>query len=100
MGNELVMSFADNFLEPNQLGGLDQKSWSTMCELLTTLTKEAVSLYLREDGMAGLAYTRLESLLKILLGILEDHGILDSGRERSRMGKTLLGKQHVEEEAS
>jgi hypothetical protein len=109
-GNAQVMNFADNFLEPDQLGNSSKKSSDTakltqptisgMSALLTSLTKEAVSLYLREDCMDSLAYSRLESLLKVLMRILDDHGITDSGNVRTRLGKTILRKQQVEEEAS
>lgn len=100
IGNEQVMGFANKFLEGEYLGGLDPKSWSMMCELLTSLAKEAVSFYLEEDGMAGLAYTRLESLLKVLMGILEDHTDRHPSTRRSRSDQALLGKEHVEQEAS
>jgi hypothetical protein len=107
--NGQVMAFANQFLESDQFDKMDKKSPSLklaqltvsgMCALLTILTKEAVSLYLREDGMNSLAYTRLESLLKILMAILDDHGIIDSGKVRTRLGRNLFHKQHVEEEAS
>jgi hypothetical protein len=109
-GNAQVMNFAEDFLEPDQLGNSSKKSSDTakltqptisgMSALLTSLTKEAGSLYLREDCMDSLAYSRLESLLKVLMRILDDHGIIDSGTVRTRLGKTILRKQQVEEEAS
>lgn len=109
-GNAQVMSFADNFLEPDQWGNANEKPSESsklaqptiagMSTLLTRLTKEAVSFYVREDSMDGLAYSRLESLLKVLMRILDDHGIANSGNVRTRHAKSILRKQQIEEEAS
>jgi hypothetical protein len=109
-GNEQVMSFADTFLEPDLLGDSNEKSSATsklpqptvsgMCALLTSITKEAVSLYVREDGMDGLAYTRLESLLRILMGVLDEHGINSLNSPRTRLTGIMGRKRYVEEEAS
>eukprot|EP00980_Cylindrotheca_fusiformis_P014003 scaffold3653_cov124-Cylindrotheca_fusiformis.AAC.6 len=104
-GNAQVMSFANTFLEPdgickttkNPCDGsvLPQPSISGMSILLTRLTKEAVSFYSREESMDSLAYSRLESLLKVLMGILDDHSSV-----RTRLKKSTLRKQQIEEEAS
>jgi hypothetical protein len=109
-GNEQVMSFADAFLEPDLLGALNEGSPTTtklqqptvsgMCALLTSITKEAVSLYTREDGMDGLAYTRLESLLKIVMGVLDEHGMNGVDTARSRLSGIMGRKRYVEEEAA
>jgi hypothetical protein len=109
-GNEQVMSFAETFLEPDLLGDsigkscasskLPQPTVSAMCSLLTSITKEAVSLYMREEGMDGMAYTRLESLLKILMGVLDVHGMNGIDTGRTRLGSILGRKRYVKEEAS
>ena len=106
-GNEQVMSFADNFLEPSDLlgfagqhsssGRLAQPTVSAMCTMLTSISKQAVDLYLREDGMDELAYARLEFLLKILIGVLDDHGS-DTGV--TKVGGLMGRKRFVEEEAA
>jgi hypothetical protein len=110
-GNEQVMHFADNFLEPRDFvgstgkpsatGRLPQPTVPAMCVMLTTIAKEAVALYLREDGMDELAYNRLEALLKLLMGILDDHGAmsLDSGNNK-RFGGLGGKKRYVEDEAA
>lgn len=110
-GNEQVMSFADNFLEPDLLDDsngkppstsrLPQPTVSGMCALLTSITKEAVSMYVREEGMDGRAYTRLESLLKILMDSLDEHGMNGLGSSgRTRFSNGMGRKRYVEEEAS
>mmetsp|Transcript_42396 Transcript_42396/g.102457 ORF Transcript_42396/g.102457 Transcript_42396/m.102457 type:complete len:2457 (+) Transcript_42396:97-7467(+) len=108
-GNAQVMNFAGRFLEPdflfaNKNGSdslrLPQPTVSDMCALLTAVTKESVSFYLKEDGMDSLAYSRLEALVKMLMSILDEHGIVDIGSIRTRLGKNILRKQQVEEEAA
>jgi len=104
------MNFAGRFLEPdffnfaNKNGSdslrLAQPTVSDMCALLTAVTKEAVLFYLKEEGMDSLAYYRLESLVKVLMSILDEHGIVDLGGIRTRLGKNILRKQQVEEEAA
>lgn len=90
-GNAQVMDFADSFLEPpNLLSGLTNKKLAkgklpqptvpAMCKMLTSLTKEAVANYLLEDGMDQLAYSRLESLLKVVMKVVDDHGNTALGR--------------------
>ena len=112
LGNEQVMNFADNFLEPSGMigweekpsasGRLPQPTVSAMCTMLTNISKEAVSLYQREGGMDELSYERLEALLKILMGVLDDHGALGSGSGNSsiRFGGPLGRKRYVEDEAA
>ncbi|CAJ1934528.1 unnamed protein product [Cylindrotheca closterium] len=109
-GNAQVMNFAGRFLEPDFFNfanknesdslRLPQPTVSDMCTLLTVITKESVSFYLKEEGMDSLAYSRLESLVKVLMSILDDHGIVDLGGTRTRLGKNILRKQQVEEEAA
>lgn len=109
-GNEQVMSFADAFLEPELLESpnetssatskLPQPTVSGLCLLLTKITKEAVELYLREEAVDGLAYTRLESLLKLLMDVLDEHGMTGVDTGRTRLGGIKGRRRYVEEEAS
>eukprot|EP00934_Nitzschia_sp_Nitz4_P000702 Nitzschia sp. Nitz4//scaffold22_size323478//2066//9634//NITZ4_000488-RA/size323478-processed-gene-0.433-mRNA-1//-1//CDS//3329542878//702//frame0 len=109
-GNEQVMDFADTYLEPELLEEeftpkpsdsgtqLPQPTIPGMCVLMTKLVKEAVAMYREEGNMDGLAYSRLESLLMILMGVLEEHG---SSRLRDPRIFSLQGQsRHVEEVAS
>jgi hypothetical protein len=108
-GNTQVMDFADDFLEPEFIlgtaiavsptGQLQQPTISAMCGMLTSITKEAVALYLREDGMDELAYYRLENLLKAVMHVLEDHNPLGLGRGTLRGMNASARKRHAEEEA-
>jgi len=110
-GNAEVMDFADHFLEPARFLGsvwkpskstdkLKQPTISTMCSLLADVAKEAVVLYLKEDGMDEIAYTRLESLLKVLMSVVEEHSALPVVRSASRPMSFVVRKKQVEEEAS
>lgn len=109
-GNEQVMSFADKFLEPElfdaattsttECGKLKQPTVSGMCPLLTAVAKEAVAMYDQEGGMDGLAYLRLESLLMILMDVLEAHGVNEGGAGRYRTRGVSGRRRQVEEEAS
>jgi hypothetical protein len=109
-GNTQVMDFADDFLEPECIlgtaitvstaGKLQQPTVSAMCGMLTSVTKEAVALYLREDGMDELAYYRLEHLLRAVMNVLEDHNPHGMGRGALRAMGASARKRHVEEEAS
>lgn len=104
------MSFADKFLEPElfekalsntaEPGKLKQPFLGDMCKLLTEVAREAVTMYDEEGGMDGLAYSRLESLLMILMEVLETHGSKRFGLGRSKIGGLASSRQHVEEEAS
>ena len=110
-GNTAVMAFADEFLEPNRMlktrdarlasGTLQQPTVAAMCAMLSSVAKEAVQCYLREDGMDEVAYSRLENLLKTVMNVLSDHGSLGLNRGRSiRAMNAAMRKQHVEEEAA
>ena len=110
-GHAEVMDFADHFLEPASFLGcvwkqskdtdkLKQPTISAMCSLLADVAKEAVALYLKEDGMDEIAYTRLESLLKVLMSVVEDHSALPVDRSSSRPMSFVVRKKQVEEEAS
>jgi hypothetical protein len=82
-GNAQVMTFAGAFLEPEWLVPSDDKTSAmtrlpqpcirTMCNLLSSLSKDASSAFCREGGMEMLGYLRLESLLKILMRSMEAH---------------------------
>jgi len=83
-GNAQVVDFADKFLEPpgiffppgpNKSAGemLPQPSVSSMCNMLIVVTKEAVTKYLMENGMEEWAYARLESLLKVVMQVVDNH---------------------------
>ena len=109
LGNDQVVSFADAFLEPPLLGAtiesatnyskLSQPTVSRMCILLMNIVREAVAMYGREEGLDGLAYSRLESLLKILMGILDQHGASsDLDRNKKRFAGSSERKRYVEEE--
>ena len=110
-GNQQVMAFADNFLEPAEFQGLfgepsssgklPQPTVLSMCQMLTKILKDAVACYAKEDGMDEHAYSKLESLLKVLMGVIDSHGESYSERGTSRFGK--LGaerKKFVEDEAA
>lgn len=110
-GNAEVMDFADHFLEPASFLGsvwkpsrtsdkLKQPTISLMSSLLAEVAREAVVLYLKEDGMDEIAYTRLESLLKVLMSVVEDHSALPIVRSASRPMSFVVRKKQVEEEAS
>jgi hypothetical protein len=108
-GNPEVMEFADDFLEPSFLGTtwmsaddgkLQQPTVPAMCRLLTQIAKEAVSCYRREDGMDELAYNRMESLLKVLMTVAENHSSSKPGRANFRTMGAIARKRHVEEEAA
>jgi hypothetical protein len=106
-GNAQVMSFAGSFLEPGWLmpsnektgsiSRLPQPSLQTMCSLLILVSREAVSMYSQEGCVDGLAYTRLESLLRVLMNVLDNHD--KSTFTGTRMNRILFRKRYAEEEA-
>ncbi|OEU07833.1 hypothetical protein FRACYDRAFT_250455 [Fragilariopsis cylindrus CCMP1102] len=109
-GNTQVMTFANSFLEPELIATPNEESNSLklpqlnlegMCSLLTSVSKEAVHMYGREGGMDDLAYTRLESLLKIVMGVFDDYEITckNTTTRGDRLHKILQRKQYVEEVA-
>jgi hypothetical protein len=110
-GNDQVMSFAEKFLEPAMFellngttvesGKSKQPAITLMCSTLSTLTKEAVAMYEREGGLDKLAYSRLESLLMILMDVLEDHAsrVIHPITKSTRVG-ILDRRRHVEDEAA
>lgn len=106
---DAVLSFAAQYLEPETFLGvclstvgankLAQPTVSAMCSLLTRATKEAVRLYLLERGMEHLAYNRLESLLKMMMSVIQNHEsqVASSG---VRISQYSLRKRFAQEEAS
>eukprot|EP00978_Attheya_sp_CCMP212_P025575 scaffold82474_cov53-Attheya_sp.AAC.2 len=110
-GNTQVMEFADRFLEPSNLFGMVPKKTSTgklqhpsiavMCKMLTSVTKEAVLNYLREDGMESLAFSRLERLLKSVMEVIEMRSVSRSSTWTGR-GRGSRPNRHrfVEENAA
>lgn len=111
-GNSRVVKFAHDFLEPTDIlgtawkpsvtGKLQQPTVPIMCTMLTNVAKEAIELYSREQGVNELAYDRFESLIKVILTILEDHGTEYSiGREKLLSFSTpIVSRDHFENEAS
>lgn len=106
-----MMAFADEFLEPNGIldsqgarstsGRLQQPTLCTMCTKLSAIAKDAVNCYLKEDGMAEIAYSRLENLLRAVMDALSDHGSLSLEHGRSFSGKNVaIRKRHVEDETA
>ncbi|KAG7349177.1 Dock homology region 2 domain containing protein [Nitzschia inconspicua] len=79
-GNAQVMTFAGSFLEPEWLMPLQEKGcavsrlqqldFTTLCTVLTSISKEAAFMFSREECVEVHAYLRLESLLKVLMNIL------------------------------
>jgi hypothetical protein len=109
-GNTQVMTFANSFLEPELIATPNEESNSlklpqlnleSMCSLLTSVSKEAVYMYGREGGMDDLAYTRLESLLKIVMGVFDGYEIAckNTTTRGDRLHTILQRKQYVEEVA-
>jgi len=105
-GNAQVMTFANSFLEPIGLVKNEEAPKSLklprptlphMSSLLMSLSKEAVTLYSREDGMDASAYMQLESLLKILMGVLDDHESASLHSGGVGLNAVLQTKQYVEE---
>jgi hypothetical protein len=105
------MDFADIFLEPDSFlgnswkasanGKLRHPTVSAMCNLLTCATKEAVGFYLRENGLDEIAYNRLESLLKVLMAVVEDHNAQFISKISFRsLASVTARKRHAEDEAA
>ncbi len=86
--NQQVVTFSRNFLEPSTLGNLiissnpgnqdkeltlPQPSITDLCQILTIVSKEAVEMYDKENGMDPLTFARLEELLKIVMSFVEEY---------------------------
>lgn len=79
-GNAQIMDFAGHFLEPSTVFGnasgysklskLSHPSLEVMCEKLIYYSKRATELYLKDDAMVTLAYTRIEELQTSLVTAL------------------------------
>jgi len=105
-GNAQVMTFANSFLEPENLFKADPETRDLnlsrptlphMCSMLISISKDAVSMYSREGGMDAFAYTQLESLLKIIMGVLDAHKITSFRVGGMGSNTAVKGKQYVEE---
>jgi len=105
-GNVQVMTFANSFLEPEGLFNADEKpidlnlprpTLPHMSSLLMSFSKEAVTMYNREGGMDASAYAQLESLLMIILGVLDDHKIASLHTSGVGLNAVLERKKYVEE---
>jgi hypothetical protein len=111
-GNVEVMSFANKFLEPEVILGilwndcsgekLQQLTVPMLSKLLSTVVKQAIDFYTREMGLDELAHFRLESLLKLLMGVVEDRSSSINGRPpwRSSLANISVRKRFAEEEAA
>jgi len=69
-----------------------------MCKMLTTVVKDAVKAYVREDGMDELAFARLEALLRVVVVMVEDHSALAS--DVPFLHSAISRKRHAEEAAA
>lgn len=107
-GNAEVMGFADEFLEPSSFlgtcwgtsttGKLQQPTIPMMSNLLGQVAKEAVELYLREDGMDELAHLRFEALLKSVMDVMEEYSSFLLSRGGLRTMGTTARKRYIEDE--
>jgi len=110
--NRQVMAFAHEFLEPATLRSLIMSSSDhgnkttlprpnvpALCKILTTVAKDAVDMYDRENGMDPLTFGRLEELLKVIMGYVEEHAMTTIGIVGRRSAKVSRA-QGVEEIAS
>lgn len=110
--NKKVMAFAYDFLEPLKLRSVmdptsDDEEMAIplpnipiLCKILTLVTKESIGMYDKEEnGMDSLAFSRLEELLKLVMGFVEEHTLAASGG-MNRRGTRLYKSQIVEEIAT
>ena len=107
--NEDLMTFAHDFLEPARLRDLinsssdddeqlrlSQPNIPSLCKILTIVSKESVEMYDKESGMDPLTFARLEELLKIVMGFVEEHALSTIGGV-GRRSVRLYRTQSVEE---
>jgi hypothetical protein len=110
-GNAQVMDLAEEFLEPdsvlgynwkiqNVTGQLPQPSIPTMCEILIKSTREAITLYLKEEGMEELAHGRLETFQKSVMHVLEVQSRSLLSKNSARGVNAAARRKYVEEEAA
>lgn len=95
---EHVSTFSDEFLEPTSLRAIMEPtiaetteksslltpSISSFCKMLTVVSREAVRMYDKESRMAPLAYSRLQEVLGIIMGVVEDYSAMSSLRNVRR----------------
>jgi len=85
-GNSQVMEFASGFLQPQVLLG-EKSKWSNsrklaqpnvqgMCNKLVSAAQESIALYLKEKGNEELAFSRLQSLLAVVMVVVDEHSSL------------------------
>lgn len=107
--NDRVMIFAHTFLEPTAVrdlvdipsrakdyGCLPLPNIPVLCKILTMVAKESLQMYDKEKGMDPLSYARLEELLKIVMGFVEDHALTMIAGNRKRSAR-FQRSQNVEE---
>jgi hypothetical protein len=109
-GNAQVMAFAESFLEPESLlgtprsvsatGKLPQPTGVILCDLLMNVVKDAMQLYLREEGMEEVAYSRIESLQRNVMSVLDENSLQISGKRHQRRAALLHRRRNTELEAS
>ena len=109
--NEDIMKFAEDFLEPPDLLGrsrskfdkkaqLAQPTVPLLCQMLTSITKEIVLTYLEEDGMEELAFFKLEQLLRIVMGVVDDNSAAALKNSKGPNYKKINHTEIVEENAA
>ncbi|KAI2508348.1 hypothetical protein MHU86_6022 [Fragilaria crotonensis] len=89
-GNLQVMAFARDFLQPSIMfgqeakrtssGKLSQPTVQVMCNKLVAASKESISLFQKEEGNEDLTFSRLESLLRVVMVVVEEHSSLSANR--------------------
>ena len=107
-----VAAFCDDFLEPSSLrnttdsadeakgsNALPSPTIVSLCKILTMVSKESVRLYDKESHMVSLAYSRLQEVLKIIMGVVEDHAAL-SLRHNTRRGARYHKQNFTEDIAA
>jgi len=92
-----VSAFSDEFLEPSSLrvkmepsisetekSELLTPSIASFCNMLIVVSREAVKMYDKESRMVPLAYSRLQEVLKLIMGVVEDYSAMSSVRNVRR----------------
>jgi hypothetical protein len=106
-GNQQVMEFASCFLQPVVLfgetskrtssGKLSRPSVHAMCNKLMVASKQCISFFLKESGYEELAFSRLQSLLRVVMVVVEDHTSLASKHAHQ---VSLAVRRRIAEEAA
>jgi len=107
-GNSQVMDFASGFLQPEVLFG-EKSRWSTfgklaqpnvegMCNQLVVVAKEAIASYLKEKGNEEFAFSRLQSLIGVVMVVVDEHSSFTLNQ--SYQVSTLVRTQLAEEAAA